>query len=267
MGRPGGGAMGASSSEVRIGISACLLGQEVRYDGGHKRDASIVETFGRFVTFVPVCPEVEMGMGTPREPIRLEGPPGDIRLIAPRSGADHTGAMTRYAARKVEVLAGLDLSGYILKMDSPSCGMERVKVHGPRGAPSRSGRGLFAQALLERFPLLPVEEEGRLQDPRLRESFVVRVLAHRRLRDLFGRRWKLSDLVRFHTAEELLLLAHDPPAYRALGRMVASAKGASRSRLSEDYQRIYMEALRRPATPRRRSLKVNLIAPRDDFQK
>ena len=240
--------MSAAGSQICIGISACLLGQKVRHDGGHKRDSFLTDTFGRFVTFVPVCPEVEIGLGTPREAIHLTGTPGGIRLVAVKSGTDLTDTMSGYAERKVRELSALDLSGYILKKDSPSCGMERVKVHGPRGGVTKSGRGLFAEALLSGLPFLPVEEEGRLHDPRLRENFVERVFAYHRLRALFGGTWKLGDLVRFHTAEKLLLLAHEPAAYQALGRLVASAKGTSRSALSDEYQRIHTEAFRKLAT-------------------
>ncbi len=252
--------MKKTSSEIRIGISACLLGERVRFDGGHKRDNFITETFGRFVRFVPVCPEVEIGLGIPRETIRLEGKTGSVRLVAPKSGADHTEGMSRYATRKAEALASLDLSGYILKKDSPTCGMERVKVYDKNGVPSKIGRGLFAEALMKRLPLLPVEEEGRMQDPRLRENFVERVFAYRRLRDLFGKPWKLGDLVRFHTAEKYLLLAHEPVAYEKLGRLVASAKGKKRGILAEEYQHIYMEALRKIATARRHANVLQHIA-------
>jgi uncharacterized protein YbbK (DUF523 family) len=170
--------------DLRIGISACLLGERVRYDGGHRRDAALVEALGAVATLVPVCPEVEIGLGTPREPIRLERRGGALRLVAPGSGADHTDAMRRYSARRLEDLAALDLSGFVLKARSPSCGLESVPVHeesGPADLPPGSGRGLFAEALLARFPDLPVEEEGRLADPDARARFIERVLAHRRL--------------------------------------------------------------------------------------
>jgi uncharacterized protein YbgA (DUF1722 family)/uncharacterized protein YbbK (DUF523 family) len=233
--------------EIKLGISACLLGQKVRHDGGHKRDAFLTDLLGRFVTFVPVCPEVELGMGTPREPIRLERGPAGVRLVAPGSGKDHTAAMRRYAERRVAELSAHELSGYVLKQDSPSCGMERVRVWG-RGTPARDGRGAFAAVLTERHPLLPVEEEGRLQDPALRESFVERVFAYHRLRTALGSRFGVGDLVRFHTAEKLLVLAHHPEAYRRLGRVVAGAKRLARDELRRRYSELYMSALARLAT-------------------
>jgi uncharacterized protein YbgA (DUF1722 family)/uncharacterized protein YbbK (DUF523 family) len=236
---------------VRVGVSACLLGEKVRYDGGHKRDSFLADTFGRFVEWVPVCPEVEAGLGTPREPIRLVRHEGGTQLLTVKTGVDHTARMAEYARRKVEDLAALDLSGYVLKKDSPSCGMERVKVYDPNGAPARTGRGLFAEALLARVPNLPVEEEGRLSDPRLRENFVERVFAYRRLRDLFGGRWSVGALVRFHTAHKLVLLAHATTAYQALGRLVARAAGLPRAELRARYESGFMQALSIVATPRR----------------
>lgn len=238
--------------EIRIGISACLLGQEVRFDGGHKRDAFLTETFGQFVEWVPICPEVECGLGTPREPIRLVRGDDGVRLLTVRTGVDLTTRMARFSRTRVSALAAEALSGYVLKKDSPSCGLERVKVYDRHGtASARNGRGVFAAALADAFPHLPLEEEGRLGDPALRENFVERVFAYWRLRRLFAARWSAADVVRFHTAHKLLLLAHAPEAYRALGRLVADAHETPR----RDFERLYVDgfmgALARPATVRR----------------
>lgn len=243
--------MTEGESVVRVGISSCLLGQKVRFDGQHKRDPLTTDLLARYFTFVPVCPEVEIGLGIPRETIRLEKSGAGVRLVAPKSGLDHTGAMAAYSLRKAELLAGMDLSGYILKKDSPSCGMERVKVYSGPGAPAKTGRGIFAAALMERLPILPVEEEGRLQDARLRENFVERVFAHRRLEDFFSAPWTLGGLVRFHTAEKLLLMAHAPQAYAALGRTVAQAKGVPRRQIEATYRVGFMGALGHLTTARR----------------
>ncbi len=243
------------TDEIRIGISACLLGEKVRYDGGHKRDAFATDLLARHVTFVPVCPEVELGLGTPREPIRLQRDGAVVRLVAPGSWKDHTQAMRRHASARVAELERLDLAGYLLKKDSPSCGMERVRVWGAK-APSRTGRGAFAAVLMERLPLLPVEEEGRLHDPALRENFVERVFAYQRLTALLARRWTLAELVTFHASEKLLVLAHDPGAYRQLGRLVATAKAAPRQQLATAYAETYMGALARLAT---RGRHVNVL--------
>lgn len=242
--------MSEQRDSVRIGASACLLGQRVRFDGGHKKDPFLTETLARLVELVPVCPELELGLGAPRESLRLVRRDGEVRLVAPRSGADHTDSMRRWAAGRLRALAALDLCGYVLKKDSPSCGMERVRVYGQGGAPAREGTGLFAQALLEAFPGLPVEEEGRLHDPRLRESFFERVFAYRRLQGLFRPGWRPGDLVRFHTAEKLLLMAHDEPRYRALGRLVAAVRRTPRAELEARYREGFMAALATRATTR-----------------
>jgi uncharacterized protein YbgA (DUF1722 family)/uncharacterized protein YbbK (DUF523 family) len=236
---------------IRIGISTCLLGEPVRFDGGHKRDAFLTETFGRFVEWVPVCPEVECGFGTPREAMRLVRAGPGVRLLTVKTSIDLTEAMERYSRSRVAALADEDLSGYVLKKDSPSCGLERVKVYDRHGTPARGGRGLFAAALVEAFPHLPVEEEGRLADPRLRDNFIERVFAYWRLRGLFASRWTVGDLVRFHTAHKLLVLAHAPERYRRLGRLVAGARGMARRNLEQRYVAGLMDALAELATTRR----------------
>jgi uncharacterized protein YbgA (DUF1722 family)/uncharacterized protein YbbK (DUF523 family) len=236
------------SSQIRIGISACLLGQEVRFDGGHKRDQFLTTVLAPHVEFVPVCPEVEMGLGTPRETLRLVRQGGGLRMITTRTGVDHTDAMNRWASKRLAVLEKEDLSGYVLKKDSPSCGMERVKTYGDGGPPARDGRGLFAAALLERMPLLPVEEEGRLSDATLRENFIERVFAYRRLRDLFASRWTTGALVRFHTAHKMSLLAHSTTAYNELGRLVAGAAQLPRAEIRRAYESLFMRTLTIPAT-------------------
>jgi uncharacterized protein YbgA (DUF1722 family)/uncharacterized protein YbbK (DUF523 family) len=236
---------------IRIGISSCLLGEAVRFDGGHKRDPFLTDTFGRFVEWVPVCPEVECGFGTPREAMRLVRVKNDVRLLTVKTARDVTSDLDTYAKRRVVELGAENLSGYVLKKDSPSCGLERVKIYDPHGVPARSGRGLFAARLLERYPDLPVEEEGRLSDPRLRENFVERVFAYWRLRGLFGEKWTRGALVRFHTAHKLIVLAHSPAAYQQLGRMVAHARGLSRRDVERRYTATFMSALAVVATRRR----------------
>lgn len=232
---------------VRIGVSACLLGEEVRFDGGHKKDTFITKILGPHVDYVPVCPEVEMGLGTPRETLRLVRQDGRIRMITTRTAIDHTEGMQRWAAARLAELEGENLSGYVLKKDSPSCGMERVKTYGD-GMPARDGRGLFAAALLARMPLLPVEEEGRLSDAVLRENFIERVFAYRRLVALFQPRWTAGALVRFHTAHKMSLLAHSTTAYHELGRLVARAGASPRGDLRREYETLFMRTLTIPAT-------------------
>lgn len=237
------------AEEIRIGVSACLLGEQVRWDAGHKRNEYVRGRLAEHFVFVPVCPEVELGLGIPREPIRLARQDGEIRLLGREDQGDLSAAMRDYARARVADLAAAGLSGYILKSGSPSCGMERVKVWDRNGVPSKSGRGLFAEVLIERLPLLPVEEEGRLNDPGLRENFIERVFAHRRLQDLFADgAWTVGDLVDFHAREKYLLLAHDTEGYGELGRMVATAKGRPPAELARDYRERFMLAMAKPAT-------------------
>ncbi|HEX9306420.1 MAG TPA: DUF523 and DUF1722 domain-containing protein [Anaeromyxobacter sp.] len=238
-----------ASAKLRLGVSACLVGRKVRYDGQHKRDAFVADVLGPFVEWVPVCPELEVGMGVPREPIRLVGTSVAPRLVAERSGTDHTDAMLRFAEARVRELEQLDLAGYVTKKDSPSCGLERVRVHPARGGtPRRDGVGLFVRVLAARLPLLPVEEEGRLNDPALRESFVERIFAHARWKAAVARGMRRADLVAFHTAHKLALMAHSPAAYRALGALVGGLSKGSSARTVEAYGRGFMDALQVPAT-------------------
>jgi uncharacterized protein YbgA (DUF1722 family)/uncharacterized protein YbbK (DUF523 family) len=243
--------VGPSTKPMRIGISSCLLGREVRFDGGHKHDRFLTGTMGEYFEWGPVCPEVELGLGIPRPTLRLERHGDDIRMLMPKTSQDHTDSMRKYAKRRVNALAKEDLSGYVLKSRSPSCGMERVKVYpqGGVGAGAKNGVGLFAEALLARFPSLPIEEDGRLNDPRIRENWITRVFAYRRLQELWKPRWTIGDLVKFHTAHKYLLLAHSEKDYRELGPLVAAAKKMPRDELRATYEAQFMAALKRIASP------------------
>lgn len=239
------------NDEIKVGVSSCLLGQEVRFDSGHKRDRFVVDDLGRHVTFVPVCPEVGIGMSIPREAIRLVRHGHDIRLVGTRSDADHTEPMLAYAQAQADALAAQGICGYVFKKGSPSCGLFRVKVYAENGMPSHDGRGLYARVLAERLPDLPMEEEGRLFDPGLRENFVTRLFAYHRLKRLFAGAWTLGDLVAFHSAEKMLLLAHHPQTYEVLGRVVAQAKGRDRAELEAEYRATFLAGLTHLATPQR----------------
>jgi uncharacterized protein YbgA (DUF1722 family)/uncharacterized protein YbbK (DUF523 family) len=232
----------------------------VRFNGGHARDRYLTGVLSQFVEFAPVCPEVEIGLGTPRETIRLERTDGGSRLVATKSGTDLTETMKAYAQRKTAALAGEDLSGFILKKDSPSCGLMRVKVYDQNGVPSRSGQGVFAEALCAAFPHLPIEEEGRLNDPALRENFLERVFAYRRLEDFFAAKWKVDGLVGFHTREKILIMAHDPASRQILGRLVAEAKANGSRQTASEYQAAFMQALEKKATPGRNANALNHMA-------
>lgn len=241
---------------VRIGVSSCLLGQEVRYNGGHKRDSFLTDVFGRYAEWVPVCPEVEIGLGTPRPAMRLvrigRGEEAGIRLVTPETGADHTEAMRAWAERRVDELSTADLDGYVLKKDSPSCGMERVKLYPEEGgAPNKEARGLFAEILLRRLPHLPVEEEGRLNDPPLRENFITRVFVHERWRRGEAEGWTRAALMHLHERHKYLLMARNQAAMRRLGRLLGeSGKRDDVRELARAYREGLTEILRRPPTRR-----------------
>ena len=233
---------------LRVGVSSCLLGEKVRFDGGHKLDTLITETLGPYCEWIPVCPEMEIGLGAPRESLRLIASADGARLVATKSGADHTAAMTAWAASRLEELAALNLDGYILKKDSPSCGMERVRVYGEGGMASRTGIGIYAGLLLRRFIMLPVEEEGRLHDMGIRENFVERLFAGRRWKEFVDAKPRLRDFVAFHTQHKLTLSAHSDVHYRQLGRLVAGAGGQKIRDVIDEYGRLFMTALRVRAT-------------------
>jgi uncharacterized protein YbgA (DUF1722 family)/uncharacterized protein YbbK (DUF523 family) len=242
----------ATDAPVRLGISACLLGQQVRYDGGHKRDPFLVEVFGRYVEWVPVCPEVEMGLGVPRDTLRLELHSDEVRLIMPKTGADHTERLRTYAGLRLEALAKERLCGYILKKDSPSCGMERVRLYADSHVSRKAGQGLFAAALMQRFPHLPVEEEGRLNDPRLRENFVTRVFAYQRWQRMAERPLSRAALLRFHAHHKYVLVAHSQVGTQRLGRLLAQPEQFADGRtLAAAYLDGFTEVMHR--TPTRRS--------------
>ena len=242
---------------LRLGVSACLLGAEVRFDGQHKRDAFLTEDLAPFVDWVPVCPEVEADMGVPREPVRLvrlgNGPPS---MLGQQTATDFTERMNATVEGRVDALARQELRGYVLKSKSPSCGLLRVNLYdaaAPKAAPKQIGVGLFARALVERLPNLPVEEEGRLHDAGLRENFIERVFAYDRLRALFDARFTVGALVAFHTAHKMQLLAHSTDGYRALGHLVGGAKALPRAELRARYEADFMAVLKRLATPGRQA--------------
>jgi len=235
------------STQIRIGVSSCLLGEHVRYDGGHKHDRYITDTLGRFFTFVPVCPEVECGMPVPREAMRLEGDPASPRLMTRQSRIDKTGQMLDFCERKVVELEEEQLCGFIFKKDSPSSGLYRVKVYND-GMATRSGSGLFAAAVARHFPLLPLEEEGRLNDPCIRENFIERVFCFHRWREFLAGKPDLGGLVEFHTRHKLLFMAHSPAMYRETGALLARGKGMERGKLLLRYEELMMSGLARHAT-------------------
>lgn len=237
--------------KIRLGISSCLLGENVRYDGGHKLDRFIKDTLGQYVEYVAVCPEVECGLGIPRESMRLEGGPEVPRLVTTRSKIDLTLRMMRWAQKRVVDLEKEDLCGFIFKSDSPSSGMERVKIYGENKMPVKKGVGIFAGIFMKHFPLLPVEDEGRLHDPALRENFIERVFALRRWRESRKEKGGEEALIDFHTSHKFLILAHSPRHYQLMGKLVANQRSMPREELLDKYQVLLLEYLSLKGTPKK----------------
>ncbi|SIN94278.1 YbgA family protein [Halodesulfovibrio marinisediminis] len=245
-----------NTKKIRIGVSSCLLGNPVRFDGGHKKDQWLVNILGEYVDYVPVCPEVEMGLPVPREALRLVGDPENPRLVTNKTYIDHTKQMKKFAARRVKELEKENLCGFVFKRASPSSGMERVKVYkdvDPKeaknaGAPSLKGIGVFARTFMEHFPLLPVEEEGRLGDPRLRENFIERIFVMQRWREMLDQPFLMRNLIRFHTRHKLLIMSHSIVHYRAMGKLVAHGKQTVPHDLLQQYQTELLTALKIKAT-------------------
>lgn len=237
--------------KIKLGISACLLGENVRYDGGHKLDRFLTDTLGKYVDFVPVCPEFECGLGVPREPMRLVGDPDAPSLLTTNTKQDHTERMLKWAAKRVGQLEKEGLSGFVFKKNSPSSGMERVKVYNDKGMPVKMGVGLFARTFMKHFPLLPVEDEGRLHDPGLRENFIERIFVFKRWRQCLSQPKRGGNLVDFHTKHKLLVLSHSPDLHREMGRMVATTKEVATGKLYKRYEEILMKALKLKTTTKK----------------
>jgi uncharacterized protein YbgA (DUF1722 family)/uncharacterized protein YbbK (DUF523 family) len=240
-----------STTPLKIGISACLLGENVRWNGGHALNRFVAHTLGQFVSFVPVCPEAECGLGIPRETLRLVGTIESPRLVTSRTGIDHTERMQTWARERLDQLAQEELCGFIFKKDSPSSGLLRVKVYNDKGQPVKKGVGMFARAFTERFPRVPVEEEGRLNDPKLRENFIEQIFALKDWRDTLDDRKTMGRLVAFHTRQKMLILAHSQKHYRVMGKLVAKGKQMAPTALYDQYEAYLVDALRLKTTTKK----------------
>lgn len=226
-----------------LAISSCLLGEKVRYDGGHKKDPSLLTLLGEHVRWVPICPEVEAGMGTPREPVKLALSNGEVRMLGVSSGADHTSAVAAVATPRAEDLRSAGVAGYIFKSRSPSCGLWDTPIEGQ----AKPSRGLYASTLTTLMPDLPVEDEARLADPVVRDNFIERAFAYRRLDGFFSRPRTPGQVVMFHSQSTLQLMSHSSPAaVEELTAVVAEANAHAAADFS-DYRRRFMELLAQPA--------------------
>lgn len=230
-------------ASVRIGISSCLLGNNVRWNGGHQLDRYLAQTLGQFVEFVPVCPETECGLGIPRETMHLAGHPDNPRLVTTRTNEDKTDQMQQWGKKRLKELAEEDLCGFIFKIKSPSSGMRGLRVFASKNQIFYNGVGIFARMFMDRFPRIPVEDDGRLHDPGIRENFIERIFTMRRWRDVVTGKPTLGKLVDFHTRHKLLILSHSQKHYREMGPLVAAGKSMPLAELFDQYERILLETL------------------------
>jgi uncharacterized protein YbgA (DUF1722 family)/uncharacterized protein YbbK (DUF523 family) len=236
--------------KVKIGISACLIGSKVRYDGSHKQDYYITDTLGQYFDFIPLCPEVEYGLPVPREPMRLAGVPENPRLVTIRTGIDHTEGMKKWATKRLNELDKQKMCGFIFKSRSPSSGMKGVEVYDEKGVPHTIGAGIFARVFMEKFPLVPVIDEGGLNDPGLREVFIEKVFVFHRWLETLNKGVSMKNLLEFHTNHKLHMLAHSPKHVATLGKFIAGSEGYT-GQLKDVYIETMMEGLNLSATTKK----------------
>lgn len=235
-----------------VGISSCLLGENVRYDGGHQLDRYLRDILGRHVEFVPVCPEAECGLGVPREAMRLvEADDGSVRLVTRETGKDMTPVMQSWMTGRLRELVRLPLCGFVFKVKSPSSGLFRVKIYQRNGGVRHNGTGIFAAGFAAAFPYVPAEEDGRLHDPRLRENFIERIFIMQRWHNLTGEKKSLGNLVRFHARHKYLLMAHCPKTLREMGALVAAGAKHAPDELYDLYLAAMSRAVVKIATVRK----------------
>lgn len=237
--------------KIKIGISSCLLGNNVRYDGGHQHDRYITDTLGRYCAWLPVCPEVECGLGIPREAMRLVGNTENPRLVTIRKGVDYTDRMHAWVEKRLQELEEENLCGFIFKSKSPSSGIGGVKIYTASGMPDRKGAGLFGGAFMKHFPHLPAIDDGRLHDPLLRENFIERVFVYKRWQELRSKKGGVASLIGFHAEHKLLIMSHSPKHATILGRLVANATRGDKNLLFAEYITLLMEAFRLIATTKK----------------
>jgi len=239
------------ANTIKIGISSCLLGSSVRYDGGHRLDHYLKNTLGRFIEWVPICPEVECGLAVPREPMRLVEDHGALRLITIKTEQDKTSAFSRWSRIRLKQPASADISGFVFKARSPSCGVCDTTIVDPSGRVIKKGAGLFVAAVSNHWHCIPLEDEGRLRDPGIRENFIERVFVYQRWRKLRATGTDAGDLAGFHARHKLLLMSHSIKHLRRLGAFVADTRKKTRADLFDAYFPILMDGLRLPATAKK----------------
>jgi uncharacterized protein YbgA (DUF1722 family)/uncharacterized protein YbbK (DUF523 family) len=236
------------AEKIKLGISACLMGEPVRWNGGHARDRYLTDILGQYVEYVPVCPEVECGMGVPRETLRLVGNPDNPNLVTSKTNMDHTHRMTEWARKRVEELEKENLCGFVFKKNSPSSGLYKVPVKNFKGMPQKKGQGIFARVFTDHFPLIPVEEDGRLHDSKLRETFIEQIFTLMRWRETLVKKKSMGNLIDFHTRHKLLIMSHSPAHLKMMGKLVAEGKDLTAEDLFARYETLLVEALRLKTT-------------------
>ena len=239
------------AEKIKLGISSCLMGEPVRWNGGHSRDRYLTDILGHYVAYVPVCPEVECGMGVPRETLRLVGNPDHPNLVTSKTNVDHTHRMTEWARKRVKELEKENLCGFVFKKNSPSSGLYKVPVKNFKGMPQKKGQGIFARIFTEHFPLVPVEEDGRLHDAKLRETFIEQIFALMRWRETSSKKKRLGSLIDFHTRHKLLIMSHSPTHLKMMGKLVAESKTLSAEDVFAQYEALLIAALRLKSTLKR----------------
>ena len=238
--------------KIKIGMSSCLLGEEVRWDGDHKHDQYVRDVLGSYFDYVSICPEVDVGMGVPRETVDLYGTLENPKMITKRSKTDWTKKMNHYTKDRIHELTKENLCGYVFKSKSPSCGIGKVPIYSEFGSSRmRHGSGMFASSFVKVFPLVPVEDEGRLHDPVIRENFIVRIFCFHRLQLLVRKSFSIGSLVRFHTRHKFLILSHSRKKYDDMGQLVANAKKIKTAELKTRYSKLFMAALTYKSTPKK----------------
>ena len=238
--------------KIKIGMSSCLLGEEVRWDADHNHDQYVRDVLGSYFDYVSICPEVDVGMGVPRETVALYGTLENPKMITKRSKTDWTKKMNHYTKDRIHELTKENLCGYVFKGKSPSCGIGKVPIYSEFGSSRmRHGSGMFASSFVKVFPLVPVEDERRLHDPVIRENFIVRIFCFHRLQLLVRKSFSIGSLVRFHTRHKFLILSHSRKKYDDMGELVANAKKIKTAELKTRYSKLFMAALTYKSTPKK----------------
>ena len=258
--------------DIKLGVSTCLLGEKVRYDGQHKLNHYLTDMLGKYVQWVPVCPEVECGLPVPREAMHLAGNSDSPRLVTVKTDIDHTNRMQKWCAKKLKELEKENLCGFVFKSKSPSSGLLNVKVFNAKGSPVKNGVGLFAKAFTERFPLLPVEEEGRLNDAGLRNRFIDHVAVYSRWLEYLNTDGSVKGLQNFHARHKYMIMAHSPKDVATLGRFAADANKNNLKQTQSEYIQLLTSVLHLQATVRKNTNVLQHIAgyfkkDLEDFEK